>query len=559
MEKSFFAHKETLDLLNKRISNFEDRYRQNIAIIGKEGSGKTFLLFHFLNLFFSREKKRKTEERKKAILPVYLELKKGGNFEHFAIQFIKKFLFYFLGTKIELQQKADFKLDFLLRQSKKYFPLATADIVRIKNYLKDKKIDSAYSLILKLPHLLTQESNTKLVILLDEFHYLGHFKIASPFSVLAKEIVIQKDVLYILTSSAVNLSRKILSQKLSLLLGNFEVIKVEPFGFGETEEFFKQDNPWITISSLCRNFLIAFTDGHPAYLKAISKRMKIVVQEKRVSHISFTSLQKCLYEELFLEDGRINQLLSERINNIKSRHFDNFICILFSLAEGDKKIAEIAKKTGEKRKNISKFLSHFLEKDIIRKNGLLYGFKDSLLKFWLNNSYRLKREDLSFGLEYAKKEFLERTEKAFLDFSSENKRDLSERVKDLLDCWRNEILLINNKKHKLPHFVRVQSLQDLSRSSKQNKEVYLVAQAKNRSWVGKIEKRKVGPKAISEFIENCKKVNHKYKIARRFLIVLKGIEIDAKILAKEEKIWILGIKELNFLLDFYGKSKIVIG
>ena len=536
-KKIFLAHKEILELLDKRVSNFKNRYRQNIAIIGKEGTGKTSLLLQFLNNYSFEE----------GTVPIYLEFKKEDSFDYFARQFIKKLLFYFLRTKWQTPKEENFEFDFLIQQAKRYIPQTIRDILQIRDCLKDKKNDLVYSSILKLPYLLTQESGAKLIIFFDEFHCLGYFKIASPFLILAKEVIIQKDVLYILTSSSVNLAQKILSQKLSLLLGSFEVVKIEPFDFKTAGEFLRQKNEWISISPACRNFLITFTNGYPSYLTAISARIKLVAQEKRVSYISFPLLQRCLYEELFLEDGQINQLLLRRINNIKNQYFDDFIYILFSLAEGNKKITEISKKTGKKRKDVSKFLFHLIKKDIIYKNGLFYGFEDSLLKFWLNNSYRLKREDPSFNLGYAKKEFLNRIERLFSDFTSETKTDILERVKNLLKCWQNEILLIDNKKYKLPHFasVRVESLQTL------------IAQEKNRYWIGEIEKRRVSPKVIKEFIEKCKKVNHKHRVTRRFLIALKEVEIDAKILAKEEKIWILGLKQLNFLLDFYGRFKII--
>lgn len=535
---AFFAHKEILDLLNKRVSNFKNRYRQNIAIIGKEGTGKTSLLLQFLNNF----------PFEKTIIPVYFEFKKENSFDYFATQFIKKLLFYFLKTKWQNQQESNLELDFLIQQSKKYIPRTIANILQIKNYLKDKKSDLAYSSILKLPYLLTQESGIKLIIFFDEFHCLGYFKIGFPFSILAKEVVIQRDVLYVLTSSVVKLAQKIISQNLSLLLGSFEIVKIEPFDFKTAKEFLRQKNRWISISPACRNFLIAFTNGHPSYLAIISKSIKLAAQEKRVSHISFPLLQKCLYKELFSKDGQLNQFLLKKINSVKNHYFDNFIHILFSLSNGNKKITEISKKAGGKRKDTSKFLFHLVKKDIIYKNGSFYGFEDSLLKFWLKNSYRLKREDLSFDLGHAKKEFLNEIEKLFLNFISENKRDISERMKDLLKCWQNEILLINNKKYKLPHFtsVKVQSLETL------------IAQGKSKYWVGEIKKRKISQKIIEQFIEKCKKDNCKHKITRRFLIALKEIEIDAKILAKEEKIWILELKDINFLLDFYGKPKIAI-
>ena len=48
---NFFDRKSYLDILDKRITDMKDGYRQNIAIIGDELVGKTSIIFNFLNNF----------------------------------------------------------------------------------------------------------------------------------------------------------------------------------------------------------------------------------------------------------------------------------------------------------------------------------------------------------------------------------------------------------------------------------------------------------------------------------------------------------------------------
>ena len=556
MKEVFFANKEILDLLNKRLSDFRKRYRQNIAIIGREGIGKTFLLRYFLENFFFQNKE--IEKERKIVIPLYLQLKKERSFYYFATHFIKTLLFYFLKTKRKFQDDKSPSFDFLIQESRKYLPRTIASIGQIRNYLKDKEDDIAYSLILKLPYILTEEANAKVVIFFDEFHHLDTLKLTLPFSALGKEIVIQKDVLYILVSSTIHVARKILSQKLSLLLGNFELIEMEPFNFRAAQEFLKEENKWLTVSSAHRNFLIALTNGYPLYLKLISKRMRLVAQEERVNHISSHLLKRCLYEEFFSSKGEIYQFLLMKIKDIKSYYLDDFTMILFALVEGGKKIAEISKKAVKKRRDVSKILSRLIERDIVYKNGLFYGLKDSLLRFWLRNAYYPQRVDPSFNLEYAKREFLNKTEELLTNFISESKKDPLKRIEELLGCWKNEVIVIGNKKYKLPYFKTIRFEQVSFQSSGHPSEVFLIGEEKNKFCVGALKKRDVHQKTVIDFIDKCKKISTKYKIRRKILIALKKVEVDAKILAKEEKIWLWGLKEINFLLDFYAKPKIII-
>ena len=48
---AFFGRKNYLDLLKKRVIGLKDNYRQNIALIADELTGKTSLIFNFMENF----------------------------------------------------------------------------------------------------------------------------------------------------------------------------------------------------------------------------------------------------------------------------------------------------------------------------------------------------------------------------------------------------------------------------------------------------------------------------------------------------------------------------
>ncbi len=47
--EKFYGRKATLDILRKRVLDFKDGYRQNVALIGERYIGKTFVLHKFLS------------------------------------------------------------------------------------------------------------------------------------------------------------------------------------------------------------------------------------------------------------------------------------------------------------------------------------------------------------------------------------------------------------------------------------------------------------------------------------------------------------------------------
>ena len=71
-----------------------------------------------------------------------------------------------------------------------------------------------------------------------------------------------------------------------------------------------------------------------------------------------------------------------------------------------------------------------------------------------------------------------------------------------------------------------------------------------------IAQKPVSEEEVGEFLE----VMDRYKkpIKNRILVALSGIGLNAKLLAHESRIHIWDLKNLNFLLSLFGKSKIIL-
>ena len=86
------------------------------------------------------------------------------------------------------------------------------------------------------------------MVILDEFDNLEHLGIKNPFLSFGKVIMVQKDTMYIVSSSRNEAIKKIISEKLSLLFGNFEVVKVSNFDIKTSREIYRYKICWLDIS-----------------------------------------------------------------------------------------------------------------------------------------------------------------------------------------------------------------------------------------------------------------------------------------------------------------------
>ena len=135
------------------------------------------------------------------------------------------------------------------------------------------KILEAYHMILSLPEVFTQETGKSVVLIFDEFGHLENFNIPEVFAELGNRIMTQKNCLYIVASSYPQQTQTILSEKLSLLFGNFEIIHFVPFNFSEAQGLIDHNLEGVKIGLHLKNFIADFTGGHPLYINLLCQEL----------------------------------------------------------------------------------------------------------------------------------------------------------------------------------------------------------------------------------------------------------------------------------------------
>ena len=77
-------------------------------------------------------------------------------------------------------------------------------------------------------------------------------------------------------------------------------------------------------------------------------------------------------------------------------------------------------------------------------------------------------------------------------------------------------------------------------------------------WLIGLKEGDITEGCVCEFIKESEKTYKKDKSVRRLIIGLDKTEINASLIAKEEKITTWDINHLNTLLDLYGKPRLIV-
>ncbi len=531
----FFGRNKDLRLLSKRLCGLKEGFRQNIAIVGPKLIGKSSLILHFLSNF-----------NYPGIIPIYIDLR-VNSFSHFTYKFLGAFLYHYLKNK-ELAVCEE--LEPLKEYAKKSIPKTVEVICGIENNIKNLQFNQAYESLLTLTAVLKQESGISCAVILDEFHFLDSYKLKNPFSAFAKEIMVQKDTMFILISSQVSYAKKIFGNELSLLFGNFELIEIEPFDSITCCRFLEKRFQNINLPQDFRDFLIAFSEGHPFYLDVLSSKLTEKTKELNRKEISCELISQALNAVIYDSKGILNQYFTSLLShNLNGADYSGFLAILLSASERGSRLGDISEAAKRQPGVISKQINYLLEKDLLSKAGVFYRIQDKIFRFWLKSVYQKKRLSLAADPATESKEFSNEIESQILSFSRTAKKDLGEMIIDLFKCFRNEIIVLQNKSFKLQHFEEVRPW------PKTGLPDCVLARYKDKHWACMVKREEINEAQIQQFFDYCRK--SKYKVQRIIVISPKELELNVRLTALEKKIWIWHLPDLNLLLDLYGRQKVV--
>ena len=539
--ENFFGRQSIIDLILKRANALKSGYRQNIAIIGHQHLGKTSVLRHFLHVFHDPD-----------VLCIYVEIKIQA-LDYFVEQFIRSLLYQWLSQSRSIS--ATESLLGLADNAAPSIPLTVQRVHEIMQLLKQRHPEEAYSKLFELTSIIKRETGKHCIVILDEFHRLGEFGVKNAFSDFGKRIMVQKDTMYLLSSSSFSASRKILAEKLSLLFGNFERVYLAPFDFETSFHFLEKKISPETIPENLKYFLVAFTDGHPFFLDTIANRLAECSRLKNEEVISKQTVAEVLYKLFYESQGVLNQFFLKIITPwTRSDSRGSHILILAGMAKGVNKLKDISLLIRRNQRETSRQIEALIEQELIVKTGVFYRFHNKIFKFWLREVYEKKELSL-LGFSGGAAEFTQRIHEMIEENDELIKMDVTDRVLGLFSQFKNEIIDFGEKKRKLPHFTEFikstgepHGLRGSSRS--------VIARGHGRCWVCKIVEEKANEKEVLALVQD--ETYDKRGVNTKVLVALNGTDENAKLLAKEEKVLTLGLSRLNMLMDLFGKSPLVL-
>lgn len=276
--------------------------------------------------------------------------------------------------------------------------------------LKLQRFDQLFSYITK------QSLDRKLIIVIDEFQYLGKIENSMPsqFQYIVDEILKSKNIHLILCGSLISMMyEQTLSYSSPLYGRRTSSIKLNALAFEYLSHFFpdKSQNNLIE--------LYAVLYGVPKYLEIFKDTGDIFESIER----AVLDRNAFLYEEpRFLLQNEVNEPMT-------------YFSILETIAHGEHKIGNIAGKLNKNVQNITSFMSKLMELDIIYKDVPitetnpskskkgLYFIKDNFFRFWflyvLPYKSQLEMGNSNYALIKIKENFSGFVAKVYEDLSIE--------------------------------------------------------------------------------------------------------------------------------------------
>ena len=302
--------------------------------------------------------------------------------------------------------------EFLKRHSNSLYFLATEESeMQNLNYFKNQVAEFTGNELLKsavvdwltvFKTLIDYKTETKKVIVLDEFQYIGQSNSAFP-SIMQKvwdTVLKDANIMLILCGSLVSLMRSQTLDYSSPLYGRRTgQIKLKQISFSHYHEFFE---------GRTNNDLLPFyavTGGVPKYIETFCGYTDIyeAIEQNVLNSQSF------LYEEPYF-------LLQKEVSEIGS-----YFSLIKAIAMGNRKLSDIATNLGLKQTGLTKYLKVLIDLDLIErevpvtepapeksKSGL-YRIADNFIAFWFKFVYPyrayLEKGETAFVLSQIKKSF----------------------------------------------------------------------------------------------------------------------------------------------------------
>lgn len=541
MSDLWFDRDDLLELLAKRLQGFQSGYRQNLALLGPEGIGKSTLLKRLLQQRIPR-----------GLVRVYLDVAEGDNLVEWALRFIQTLLYGVLqaqGSPSLPTQPGP-----LLRLCESTAPRTVSTAARALKLAEGGRSDEAYDLLWDLPQLLAQETGLRTVLVIDEFHRLGLLPVRQPFRALGRKIMVQSATMYLVASSQPILSRAILREGLALLFGQFETLELGPLGEKASRAAIRQAGPSGPQDPHREHILMQLAQGHPGRLDLLLREWKacgapagIDPSEAILDMLErlFLSSESVLRQEF---EARLKRLPSRR-----SRHSE--IQTLATVASGLHRVPSIAEALGRSSSQVAQALRVLEEKGLVVRHGIFAQVPDRLFRLWMVTAHPLLHGIGWLDGGRTASLFREAARACLAQMEQGLRTPMEDRVLELIRRWGGEQMPLEGRRMLLPHFSRVAPadgpggrrahLGQRPGRKRQGSGWWFIV------WEGGLDEKEA--RSLMQWI----RAQPTLKECRKVVVgPFPPVEVNARLILQEGRVRLWDLSTLNDLLDWYGLPQV---
>lgn len=499
--------------LAQRLQAFREGFRQNQAIIGHQGSGKSFQLAQFVE--------RSQQETPVIYCPLYRESCRS---------FIQRFI-----AAILQAGPAD----------KTLLPKTAAVLEPIDSLLRRRLHAEAFNRALDAVPVMFAERGLPGVLILDEFLLLEEMGLGHTFHELGKRVMTWPNCWFVLASSSPYRARLILRERLQLLFGQFELVQLGPLNAPATGLWIEQLVGDIEDREGVSDFLMYWLESSPWYLNVWLKRIKEMSQLQGHKRLTESLCFQVAWDLLGDNEGVLHQWCASRLAGIaQSRQGGRTIEVLIHLASGARTATELSRHVG--RSGLSAALQELVEKDLVQRNGTCWVVPDPVLRCWLSTVLRQQYFGTVAGAWDSKAEMQRYLQQLWLRWLTTRQVPLWQQMQSLFAKFSDDTVCLDSKTGKLPNFTHVQPV-DAPPKAK-----YLVAEGGGRRWVAAVQERAVDERLIAEFDSFCR--SQTPKPSRKILITKTALDDHARVIAKTANMWVWQAEELELLTRLYDQE-----
>ena len=514
--------KAKISLLDKRIEGFLQGYRQNVVLIGDDGEEISYLLENYLRLNKSKE-------------TVYVHATTSYVSK---MEFLKSTIFSLLS---ELISEGD-GLDDLINKLNPELSITT-------NFIRDilKKDMFSFLDVLEIINKFINESGRKCVFILEEF--LGLEKLFPfCFKDFSSFIMLQKDCMLLLTSSSPKNAQKTLSTELNLLFGNFEKVSLAENTFADNYVYFKHCLEKVSASSFFLSFFVNIIGSNIIYYDLIGKLAK----ENYCQDDEEKSIVAILENALYAKETYFFQKFIKKIEWLCEYSKDSYslIKILTSLSDGYMRKKELASLEICPLGDLGSKLIKLSDLNYIENLGNIYKIKDSLFSFWLTSVFKFYFSPPFLDPQKRRPLWERKIREEIILHKDDFVKDGTKKILELISSFGDDTLKIGKSTYKLPLIEKTRIISYPKRDFH-----LLVGEGKEIVFIG-IKEKLSEDSDIFEFIE--KGAGIKGRKVKKIFISLDRLSPAAKLTAKNHKVIIWDVNEINKLMEVYNKSAIAL-